>query len=258
MSGAPKISVRAAGKSFLPGRPVLEAVGFEVRDGEFLSLLGPSGCGKTTLLRIIAGLESPGEGEVVRRPEDSRRLFAAMVFQDFALLPWRTVLGNTALGLELKGVPLAERLERARRRIRAVHLTGFEGHYPRELSSGMKQRAALARAVAADPEVLLLDEPMGALDASTRQLLQEELLSLWEAERKTILFVTHSIEEALFLSDRVLLLTARPGRVKAVLEVPFPRPRGPRTREDPRFARMAREIWTLLEDEVRRSLLEKG
>ena len=205
----------------------LKDVNLRIEDGEFLTILGPSGCGKTTLLRMIAGLVEWDDGEItvngkpVRGPGPDR----AMVFQAFALMPWATVRDNVAFGLELRGVPKDKRLARADELLNLVGLKGFEGRLPGQLSGGMQQRVGLARALAVDPEILLMDEPFGALDEQTRRLLQEELLGIWEATRKTVIFITHSMEEAVLLGDRVALMSPRPGRIINITHVPLPRPR---------------------------------
>ncbi len=202
-------------------------VSFEVRDNEFVCLLGPSGCGKTTLLRSIAGLIPPSQGEIladgqrVERPGRDR----SMVFQHFGLLPWRTVRANVELGLELQGVPRSERTRTAQHYIDLVGLGKFTEYYPHQLSGGMQQRVGIARALSMSPRMLLMDEPFSALDAYTRELLQEELLKIWGQTTATVLFVTHSIDEAVYLSDRVIVMTAHPGTVKAIHEVDLPRPR---------------------------------
>jgi NitT/TauT family transport system ATP-binding protein len=188
----------------------------EIRDHEFVTVIGPSGCGKTTLLRIVAGLETADSGQVlidgkqVTGPGPER----AMVFQSFALLPWATVLDNVTFGAELRGIPKEERERRARQLIQQVGLAGFERRLPKQLSGGMQQRVGLARALAVDPQVLLMDEPFGSLDEQTRRLLQEQLIRIWEGNRKTVLFITHSMEEAVLLADRLVLLSPRPGRVE--------------------------------------------
>ncbi len=224
----------------------------QVARGEFVSLVGPSGCGKSTFLNIALGLLRPDEGDVHL---DGKRILGpgperAMVFQEFGLLPWRTVLANVELGLELKGVPSAERHRRALALVHAVGLRGFERHYPHELSGGMKQRVGLARALATEPEVLLMDEPFAALDAQTRDLMQAELLQIWEQSRKTVLFVTHSIEEAAYLSDRVIVMSARPGRTKGVIPVRLPRPRDYEMRLSPAFNELKLKIWNALKEEL--------
>jgi NitT/TauT family transport system ATP-binding protein len=224
----------------------------EVGKGEFVSIVGPSGCGKSTFLNMLLGLLRPGTGEMringtpITGPGQER----AMVFQEFGLLPWRTVQTNVELGLELKGVPAAPRAARATELIKLVGLNGFERHYPHELSGGMKQRVGLARALATEPEVLLMDEPFAALDAQTRDLMQTELLHIWERTKKTVLFVTHSIEEAAYLSDRVIVMTARPGRTKKSLNIILPRPREYEMRMTPQFNEIKSEIWEVLKEEL--------
>ena len=223
-----------------------------VARGEFVSIVGPSGCGKSTFLNILLGLIKPDsgtlelEGTPIAGPSQER----AMVFQEFGLLPWRTVAANVELGLELKGTPAAARLQRVADLIKLVGLNGFEKHYPHELSGGMKQRVGLARALATEPQVLLMDEPFAALDAQTRDLMQSELLQIWERTRKTVLFVTHSIEEAAYLSDRVIVMTARPGRAKDVLRIDLPRPRDYEMRLTAEFNRIKARIWDVLKEEL--------
>ena len=217
-----------------------------------MSLVGPSGCGKSTFLNILLGLLKPDSGELslngkqINGPGQER----AMVFQEFGLLPWRTVLANVELGLELKGVAASIRRERALELIKLVGLEGFQDHYPHELSGGMKQRVGLARALATEPEVLLMDEPFAALDAQTRDLMQAELLQIWERTKKTVLFVTHSIEEAAYLSDRVVVMTARPGRMKNVIKIDLPRPRDYEMRLTPEFNEIKAKIWNTLKEEL--------
>jgi NitT/TauT family transport system ATP-binding protein len=224
----------------------------EVGRGEFVSIVGPSGCGKSTFLNILLGLIKPGGGEMringrrIAGPGQER----AMVFQEFGLLPWRTVQANVELGLELKGIPAAQRAARGSELITLVGLNGFERHYPHELSGGMKQRVGLARALATDPEVLLMDEPFAALDAQTRDLMQMELLQIWERTNKTVLFVTHSIEEAAYLSDRVIVMTARPGRTKNIVKIDLPRPRDYEMRLTPEFNELKSRIWEVLKEEI--------
>jgi NitT/TauT family transport system ATP-binding protein len=228
----------------------LGGVSLVVADGEFVCVVGPSGCGKSTLLRIIAGLIRQTSGEVVIHSSGRGKPLYSLVFQEYAIFPWKTVLENVAFGLQMRGVPRAEREETARMWIARVGLAEFADAYPRQLSGGMRQRVGIARAFANDPEVLLMDEPMGALDAQTRLLLMDELLRLWEADRKTVVYITHDIEEAVLLGDRVVLMTARPGRPKAVYDVPFARPRGIRLMASPEFARLSYSIWESLRDEA--------
>jgi NitT/TauT family transport system ATP-binding protein len=223
-----------------------------VERGEFVSIVGPSGCGKSTFLNVVLGLirHDSGTLELDGTPITGPSQERAMVFQEFGLLPWRTVAANVELGLELKGMPGAERAARATQLIKLVGLNGFEGHYPHELSGGMKQRVGLARALATEPEVLLMDEPFAALDAQTRDLMQTELLQIWERTQKTVLFVTHSIEEAAYLSDRVIVMTARPGRTKDVLPIRLPRPRDYEMRLTPEFNEIKLRIWEVLKEEL--------
>lgn len=234
--------------------PVTALKGFslKVTKGEFVSLVGPSGCGKSTFLNVLLGLLKPDTGEMqlngrqITGPGQER----AMVFQEFGLLPWRTVLANVELGLELKGVQASLRRERAMELIKMAGLSGFESHYPHELSGGMKQRVGLARALATDPEVLLMDEPFAALDAQTRDLMQAELLQIWDRAKKTVIFVTHSIEEAAYLSDRVIVMSARPGRIKDVIKIDLPRPRDYEMRLTPEFNEIKSRIWSTLKEEL--------
>jgi NitT/TauT family transport system ATP-binding protein len=230
----------------------LNDFGIEVSRGEFLSIVGPSGCGKSTFLNVLLGLLRPdsGEMEIGGKKITGPGLERAMVFQEFGLLPWRTVLANVELGLELKGVAPTIRHGRAAELINMVGLTGFEGHYPHELSGGMKQRVGLARALVTDPEVLLMDEPFASLDAQTRDLMQAELLQIWDKAKKTVIFVTHSIEEAAYLSDRVIVMTARPGRTKSILKINLPRPRDYEMRLSPGFNDIKLQIWNSLKEEL--------
>jgi NitT/TauT family transport system ATP-binding protein len=225
------ISIEGLSKSFERQRRTshlaLADISLDVAVGEFVSILGPSGCGKSTLLYIVGGFVQPTagtvavNGEPVTGPGPDR----GPVFQEFALFPWKTVLGNVMYGLIEQGEPRAKAEAKARALIALVHLEGYENFYPKELSGGMKQRVAIARTLAYGPGILLMDEPFGALDAHTRTGLQHELLEIWERDRKTVLFVTHSVEEAVFLSDRVVVLTRSPGRIKAVVDIHLPRPR---------------------------------
>jgi NitT/TauT family transport system ATP-binding protein len=234
---------------------VLDNVSLEIQDGAFVSFLGPSGCGKTTLLRILDGLVTPGTGEVridgepVVRPKKDR----AMVFQEFNLMPWRTALKNIEFGLELQGVAADSRRKRAQETLRLVGLETFSSYYPHQLSGGMKQRIGLARALATAPNYLFMDEPFGALDPQIRELLQIELLKLLEVDRKTVVFVTHSVEEAILLSDRIVMFSARPGRILTTIDVDLPRPRWRNDEEikaSDRFVRYRQEIWHLLKREL--------
>ncbi|MDI6718188.1 MAG: ABC transporter ATP-binding protein [Methanomicrobiales archaeon] len=225
------VTLRGVSKTFGKenGAPLdaLKEIDLEIRDKEFICLLGPSGCGKTTLLRILAGLEVATGGEVLldgtplREPNPK----VGMVFQEYSLFPWRTVLGNIAFGPEMRGVPRSERIPIAERYLALVGLEPFRDSYPSELSGGMRQRIAIARALANEPEVLLMDEPFGALDAQTRNRMQKELLQIHEKMQKTIVFVTHSVDEAVYLADRIVVLTKRPGRVKEIVNVIHCRPR---------------------------------
>ena len=224
----------------------------DVEEGEFLSIVGPSGCGKSTFLNALLGLLRIDSGDLllsgktISGPGTDR----AMVFQEFGLLPWRTVLHNVELGLELKGVPADTRRHVCGKLVDMVGLTGFESHYPHELSGGMKQRVGLARALATDPDVLLMDEPFAALDAQTRDIMQAELLRIWQEARKTVLFVTHQIEEAIYLSDRVMVMTKRPGRAKKIFPIALPRPRDYEMRVTPEFNELKLQIWNELKDEI--------
>ncbi len=226
-------------------------ISLRIEDGAFVSILGPSGCGKSTLLYIVGGFVNPTEGvakvkgAAITGPGPDR----GPVFQEFALFPWKNVLGNVMYGLRQQGVPRAEAEAQSRRLIEMVGLKGFENFYPKELSGGMKQRVAIARTLAYKPAVLLMDEPFGALDAHTRTRLQNDLLNIWERDRKTVLFVTHSVDEAVFLSDRVVVMTRAPGRIKEIVEIDLPRPR--RRAElllDPRYQKYVVDIERLIDD----------
>jgi NitT/TauT family transport system ATP-binding protein len=216
----------------------LEPVDLRIADNDFLTILGPSGCGKSTLLRVVAGLDRPSTGKVlldgqaVTRPGPDR----GMVFQSYTLVPWLTVRENICFGLRERGMPAAKQRQISEGWIEKVGLRGFENHFPKMLSGGMQQRTALARALANEPKIMLLDEPFGALDNQTRALMQEMLLALWEAEKKTVLFVTHDIEEAIFMANRVVVMSARPGRIKAELPVDLPHPRHYTMKTTPEFA----------------------
>ena len=232
----------------------VDGANVEIEDGEFISIVGPSGCGKTTLLNAMDGLIpiTSGtlslDGRPIAKPGPDR----GMVFQQPSLLPWRTVVGNIIYGLEILGLKTADARSRAQRLIDLVGLRGFEESFPLELSGGMQQRVNLARALAVDPEVLLLDEPFAALDSQTRETMQGELLRVWNETRKTAIFITHDIVEAVYLADRVVVMTARPGRVKEILTVDLPRPRDLRIKRDPRFLEIETHIWESIREEAAR------
>jgi NitT/TauT family transport system ATP-binding protein len=232
----------------------LEDVSLSVEAGEFVCIVGPSGCGKSSLLRVIAGIVSQTSGQVHVRRDAADRPLTAMVFQEYALLPWRTVLDNVAFGPENRGVGREERHRQARAILAKMGLGAFAHTYPHQLSGGMKQRVGIARALANDPEILLMDEPLAALDAQTRSIMQEELLRIWAESRKTVLYVTHALDEAIFLGDRVVLMSARPGRLKGIFPVDLPRPRGLEQKGSPRFADIHNQVWRLLREEVERGM----
>jgi len=235
----------------------LENVNLSVEEGEFVTIVGPSGCGKTTFINIADGLLKPTGGKIlldgteVKGPGNDR----AMVFQDACLLPWRTVIKNVMFGLECRGLGngAAER-ERAMKFINLVGLSGFEDHYPHELSGGMQQRCNLARALTVDPEVLIMDEPFASLDAQTREIMQLELLRIWNEAKKTVLFITHQINEAIYLADRVIIFAARPGKVKDVLKIDIPRPRNLAVKRSKQFLEYEDRLWTQIEEEVRKTM----
>jgi NitT/TauT family transport system ATP-binding protein len=242
------ITIRGVEKVFRDGTHALQPINLDVADGEFVSLVGPSGCGKSTLLRIIAGLIPASAGEV-HAVEHAGRAF---VFQDATLLPWRTVRRNAELLLELEGVSKGERAKRASEALKLVRLEGFEKARPRALSGGMKMRLSLARALALRPELFLMDEPFSAIDEITREALNDELLRIWASERFTALFVTHNVYEAIYLSNRVVVMSARPGRILENTRVPFPFPRTPGLRATPEFAELAGSV----SDALRRTVEE--
>jgi len=248
-----KIGIRSVTKTF-GALTALDDVSLDIADGTFLSLVGPSGSGKSTLLDLLGGLATPTSGEVLIDGEPVRGpgLDRGVVFQQYALFPWRTARANVEFGLEGGRLGKRQRAERAREYLSLVGLSGFEDRYPHELSGGMKQRVAIARSLAYDPAVLLMDEPFAALDAQTREQLQDELLRIWRRTGKTIVFVTHGIDEAVYLGQQVAVLTSRPGRLKAVVDVDL----GDRTgdvRSDPAFGRQRHRLWELLHDEVRKA-----
>ena len=258
-----QITFEGIGKNFYTRQGLLHAMGpvsLSVPAGQFLSLVGPSGCGKSTLLRLVAGLDAPSAGKM--EIHVSARSVSAMsvVFQDYGIYPWKTVLENVRFGLEIAKVPLREANEIARSWIRKLGLHDAEASYPAELSGGMRQRVSIARALATDPEILLMDEPFAALDAQLREILQTELLVLCQERPRTVVFVTHSLEEAILLSDRVVVMSARPGRVIDDMMIPFPRPREASLRASPEFGRIRAELWEHLRVEVERRMQqeEKG
>ncbi len=254
----PLLTVRGLRKSFTrKGKSVvaLDHFDLDVDRGEFVAIVGPSGCGKSTFLHMLGGFEPADggtmtlDGRPVRAPGPDR----GMLFQEYALYPWRTVHGNIVWPLEIQRMPKPEREQIVERLMTLVGLTQFRDHYPNELSGGMKQRVALARVLAYDPQILLMDEPFGALDAQNRELLQEELERIWEGSRKTVLFVTHDIDEAVYLADRVIVFTARPGRIKRDMRIDLPRPRDIEIKKSPAFAAYRNETWDLLREEVLRA-----
>jgi NitT/TauT family transport system ATP-binding protein len=245
------VSLKGVSKEFgAGGVKALEGIGIEIAEGEFISLIGPSGCGKSTLLRIIGDLIQPTGGEAVVNGKSAHQARLdrdyGIVFQDAVLFDWRTVAKNIGLPLEMMGWDRRKRTERVKQMVDLVELTGFEGHHPWQLSGGMQQRVSIARALSFDPPLLLMDEPFGALDEMTRERLNLELLRIWEASGSTVVFVTHSISEAVFLSTRVVVMSARPGRIVGIVDVDLPQPRNIDTREGPRFAELIRDVRQLL------------
>jgi NitT/TauT family transport system ATP-binding protein len=259
----PILEVVGLAKSYAsPGRrlPVLDIEHLAVQDGEFVTIVGPSGCGKSTLLHILGGFIAADAGRIlvsgheVRGPGPDR----GMMFQEFALFPWRTVAGNVGWALEIQGRPRREREEVVDRLLATMELSDFRDHLPGELSGGMKQRVALARVLAFDPRVLLMDEPFGALDAQTRETMQEELTRLWERTAKTIVFVTHDIDEAVYLGDRVVVLSARPARVREQIAIDLPRPRRLEVKKSIRCLEFRNHIWDVIRGEAARAAAEPG
>jgi len=243
----------------------LQDISAKIKGGRFASIIGPSGCGKSTLLHVVHGLVQPSRGAVrvggkaVQHPRDTANLNRALVFQDATLLPWKTVLGNVAYGLEVgpsgrKEISRDEIETRVERYLQITGLGGFERHYPHELSGGMRQRVNLARALATQPEVLLMDEPFSALDAQAREIMQEELLHICQVESRTVIFITHDLEEALFLSDEILVMSSRPGRLIEMFENPLPRSRDLSIKTSEDFIKLKRRLWGLLETEIRKTL----
>lgn len=254
-----RVVIHGLTKEFMTGQGKIHALGgvnLEVREREFFGVIGPTGCGKTTLLHIIAGLEQPTSGSVEFVGEKRTQAMVSMVFQDAALMPWRTVERNVPLGPEFRkeSAPVYKRVTQFF--LEMVRLLDFSGAHPAELSGGMKQKVALARALANDPEVILMDEPFASLDAQTRLLLREELLRIWERDKKTVILVTHNIEEAVMLCDRIAVMSAAPGIVKSVIPVEVPRPRNFKSMSDPDFIRCLEKIWDLLRYEVDKAMKE--
>jgi NitT/TauT family transport system ATP-binding protein len=243
------IQVEGVSKSYTPDALALDEVSLELAENSFTCLLGPSGCGKSTLLNMIAGFIEPTTGRVLvgGREVTGAGADRGVVFQEYALFPWRTAAENVEFGPMVRGLPRAERRAAARRYLALVGLAEHEGKYPSELSGGMKQRVAIARALANHPSVLLMDEPFGALDAQTREVMQEELLRIWEQDKKTVVFVTHSISESIFLADRIVVMATRPGTVKEIVDVALPHPRD---RSGAEFVALEREVKRLVREEV--------
>jgi NitT/TauT family transport system ATP-binding protein len=256
----PKLEVTGLTKVY-PGKDggestVLDRIDLQIPAGQFVCIVGASGCGKTTFIKMIDGLTSVSAGTIkvdgkqVSGPGPER----GFVFQNDSLFPWRTVRDNILFGLEMRGKPRAEALHESEEMIKLVGLVGFADHYPHELSGGMRQRVNLARALAVDPDILMMDEPFAALDAQTREIMQRELLKIWERRKKTVLFITHQIDEAIYLADRVLVFGARPGRIKADIPIKFDRPRSLSLKRTPEFIALNDQIWNLIEEEVVRSM----
>jgi NitT/TauT family transport system ATP-binding protein len=254
-AGKPLLEVRELDKVFRRGARTVQAIdrfSLTVNEGEFVAIVGPSGCGKSSFLHILGGFEPHTGGTIllngapVKGPGPDR----GMLFQEFALYPWRSVIGNVAWGLEVQGKPKAERIAIAERYLKLVGLSAFRDAYPAELSGGMKQRVALARVLAFEPRILLMDEPFGALDAQTRELMQEELNAIWQQTRNTVLFVTHDIDEAIYLADRVVVFTARPGRIKDEIRIKLERPRRADVRKTAAYMGYRNRVWDSLRDEV--------
>ena len=252
-----KLEIRNVSKSF-GVLEVLRDISCEIADHEFVAIVGPSGCGKTTLIRTIAGIERPNTGEILidgramRGPGADR----GFVFQQDSLFPWRTVWKNAIFGLEVSGRVDKSSVAQTKQLLQLVGLAGFENYYPTQISGGMRQRVNLARALAINPEVLIMDEPFSSLDAQTREVMQLELMRIWQQGRKTVLFITHQIDEAVFLADRIIVLGRRPGRIKDVIEITFPRPRALSVKRTAPFTAYVDHLWNLIEKDVRESVRE--
>ena len=255
----PILTVSNLSKTFAsssgPGTVALQATDLAVAENDFITILGPSGCGKSTLLRMVAGLDTPTSGTIVLdgRPITQPGADRGMVFQSYTLFPWLTILQNVCFGLREKGLALSAQHAVAHQFIKKVGLTGFENHFPKQLSGGMQQRTALARALANNPRILLMDEPFGALDHQTRELMQELLQGIWEAEQKTVLFVTHDIDEAIFMGNRVVVMSARPGRIKCDLAIPLAHPRSYAVKTTPVFTALKATLTEEIRVEVHRA-----
>jgi NitT/TauT family transport system ATP-binding protein len=254
VSAHPAIRIRDLQKTF-GSLTAVDRVSIDIGRGEFFVIVGPSGCGKTTLLRILAGLETASAGTIeVDTPAGSNRPVNSMVFQGESIFPWMTVWNNAAYGLRMRDAPAAVIKERVGHYLDATGLTRFANYYPHQLSGGMKQRVSIARAFANDPEILLMDEPFSALDAQNKLLLQEELLRIWEEQKKTVVFITHSVDEAVYLGDRIMVMTAQPGQIKTLVPVPLPRPRNIiELQKSPEFGELVSGIWSGLREEVQRA-----
>ncbi len=260
-NGVPKVRLDEVSKRFASKHgevTALDQVSLEIAPAEFVAIVGPSGCGKSTLLRLVAGLYEPSDGDVQISTSRPDRPETAMVFQDHALFPWLSVRDNVMFGPRNRDVDRDEARRTADEQLERLGLAGFADFYPHQLSGGMKQRVGIARALAQDAEILLMDEPLGALDAQTRTLLQEQILELRQDSQPTVLYITHAIDEAVFLSDRVVLMSARPGRIKESIDLDFPLSRGPELRGTEEFAALSQEIWTHLRDEVQAAMAEEA
>jgi NitT/TauT family transport system ATP-binding protein len=255
VSQAPQLSLLGVSKYFgTSGFVALDDITIDIPQGQFFVIVGPSGCGKTTLLRILAGLDTESAGTVAVNRTDERRPVNSMIFQGDSLFPWMTVFDNAAYGLRMRRIPEAQVSDTVRTWLERIGLWRFRDRYPNQLSGGMRQRVSIVRAFANDPEILFMDEPFSALDEQNKLLLHEELLRIWEATKKTVVFITHSVDEAVTLGDRIMIMTANPGRAKAVLDVPFPRPRSVlELRQKPAYGDLVFHIWEQLREEAQRA-----